>query len=155
MTVVALTGGPCAGKSTALARLGEQLSSMGYHVYMVPEAATILLQGGARIHPDRERFLSFEKTLIETQMALEDRFKDLAQALPEKSIIICDRGVMDNKAYVNEDLWEALMDENGWSAVQLRDRRARLNSLAGFESSWKILEEFGLLLAFEFLSHLV
>jgi hypothetical protein len=72
---------------------------------------------------DREKLLRFEKTLVETQLDLEDRFRALADATGEKSIIVCDRGVMDTAAYLGQDLWDALLDANDWSVVQLRDRR--------------------------------
>lgn len=40
-----LTGGPCAGKSTAMAHIANRLMSMGFLVFMVPEAATLILNG--------------------------------------------------------------------------------------------------------------
>jgi len=49
ITRICLTGGPCAGKTTALATLGLHLKQIGYRVLLVPEAATILMQGGAMI----------------------------------------------------------------------------------------------------------
>ena len=30
---------------------------------------------------------------------------------------------MDGQAYVNEDVWQAILDETGWSTIQLRDKR--------------------------------
>ena len=39
------------------------------------------------------------------------------------SILLIDTGVMDGQAYVNEDVWQAILDETGWSTIQLRDRR--------------------------------
>ena len=38
-------GGPCGGKSTALSILSQRLTSLGFQVYLVPEAATILFTG--------------------------------------------------------------------------------------------------------------
>ena len=49
VTRICLTGGPCAGKTTALATLNLHLKQIGYRVLLVPEAATILMQGGAFI----------------------------------------------------------------------------------------------------------
>lgn len=49
ITRICLTGGPCAGKTTALATLSLHLKQLGYRVLLVPEAATILMQGGAMI----------------------------------------------------------------------------------------------------------
>jgi hypothetical protein len=30
---------------------------------------------------------------------------------------------MDGSAYTSENIWQALLDETGWSTIQLRDRR--------------------------------
>lgn len=49
ITRICLTGGPCAGKTTALTSLSLHLKQIGYRVLLVPEAATILMQGGAMI----------------------------------------------------------------------------------------------------------
>jgi len=44
-----ITGGPCAGKTTALAVLQTDLLQLGFVVLTVPEAATLLMKGGAMI----------------------------------------------------------------------------------------------------------
>ena len=44
-----LTGGPCGGKTTALARLREFLEERGFRVYVAPEAATTLWSNGMRV----------------------------------------------------------------------------------------------------------
>jgi len=44
---ILLTGGPCAGKTTSLAKLQSALDNKGYRVYCVPEAATLMMKGGA------------------------------------------------------------------------------------------------------------
>jgi len=40
----------------------------------------------------------------------------------KKSIIIIDRGILDNKAYCNEDMWERLLFELDLSLEELRSR---------------------------------
>jgi nucleoside-triphosphatase THEP1 len=49
VTRILLTGGPCAGKTSALASICQDLSQLGYKVLTVPEAATIIMKGGAMI----------------------------------------------------------------------------------------------------------
>jgi len=49
ITRILLTGGPCAGKTTALAAISQDLSQLGYKVLIVPEAATLIMKGGAMI----------------------------------------------------------------------------------------------------------
>jgi len=49
ITRICLTGGPCAGKTTALTTLSTVLTQLGFKVLQVPEAATLLMKGGAMI----------------------------------------------------------------------------------------------------------
>ena len=56
ITRICLTGGPCAGKTTALATLSLHLKQIGYRVLLVPEAATILMSGGALIQTPNMTF---------------------------------------------------------------------------------------------------
>ena len=46
ITKIAVTGGPCAGKTTALSRIQRDFSHLGYTVLIVPETATLLISGG-------------------------------------------------------------------------------------------------------------
>lgn len=56
-------------------------------------------------------------------MTLEDIFVKIAINSDQKTVIICDRGVMDGSAYTDDNVWQALLDETGWNHIQLRDRR--------------------------------
>ncbi len=47
ITKILLTGGPCAGKTTSLAKMQNALDGKGFRVYCVPEAATLMMKGGA------------------------------------------------------------------------------------------------------------
>ena len=46
---ICMTGGPCAGKTTAIASIKQDLTQLGIKVLVVPEAATIFMNGGAFI----------------------------------------------------------------------------------------------------------
>ena len=59
--MVCLTGGPCAGKSSALSKLEEDLTSKGFNVFIIDEAATMLINGN--MHPSRMDELDFQLTL--------------------------------------------------------------------------------------------
>ena len=126
ITRICLTGGPCAGKTTALAELQLVLNQMGFRVLLVPEAAMILKKGGLNIDARTMTFtqaVRFQKLLMKLQMDLEQIFIDVAQMQQSHTILLIDRGVMDGQAYVNEDIWQAILDETGWSTIQLRDKR--------------------------------
>ena len=122
---IVLTGGPCAGKTTGINKLASELSN-SVKVLVVPEASTLLVKGGAINNfegLDNNAQVEFQASLMQLQMALEDAFTQIASSVQERSIVICDRGLMDGSAYISPELWQALLDERGWTVVHLRDRR--------------------------------
>lgn len=124
LTKIVLTGGPCAGKTTALARIVEHFSGMGWQVYTVPEAATLFTQSGVNfLTTDKELFVESERQLMEFQIELEDRIERIAQHCNKPVLIVCDRGTMDLKAYMSGELWSDLLSALGKSVVELRDAR--------------------------------
>jgi hypothetical protein len=57
-------------------------------------------------------------------MDLEDTFYELALEQEKPTVILCDRGVMDVLANIeNHKIWQAILDETGWNPIQLRDSR--------------------------------
>lgn len=46
ITKIVITGGPCAGKTTAMSWIQSNFTKMGYTVLFVPETATELITGG-------------------------------------------------------------------------------------------------------------
>jgi len=46
ITKIVITGGPCAGKSTAMSYIQSEFTKKGYAVLFVPETATELILGG-------------------------------------------------------------------------------------------------------------
>ena len=98
---IVLTGGPCAGKTTALVRIIEHFTSLGYKVFTIPEVPTMFTQAGMDyLTANHEFFYEGEKATLQTQMALEDHFYEMAKTLHEPVIIVCDRGTMDISAYM-------------------------------------------------------
>ena len=57
------------------------------------------------------------------QMHLEDVFTAIALNSECPCVVVCDRGVMDGSAYTTQQLWHAILDETGWTTIQLRDKR--------------------------------
>ncbi len=122
---IVLTGGPCAGKTTALVRIIEYFSSRGYKVFTIPEVPTMFTQAGMNyLTQNKEFFYEGEKATLETQMMLEDKFMQMAQTINGPSIIVCDRGVMDISAYMAPEMWQKITSAVGISTVEeLRDKR--------------------------------
>ena len=115
---IVLTGGPCGGKSTTLDRLSERLTREGWKVYKVPEAATLLITSGVNLtHKPRwkDQVISQER-LVQMQEFLEDCITAAATADVERGqpcVVVCDRGILDNKAYSQPQEWAALLAVHG------------------------------------------
>jgi CYTH domain-containing protein len=121
---IVLTGGPCGGKSTALSAIADRVQGFGFQVYRVPEAATLLLGGGVRVRDvSPSQLVGIQAEMLHVMMALEDAFHAVALATGQPSILLCDRGTMDVSAYLPPEAWTALLNEQGWTVVGLRDRR--------------------------------
>jgi len=120
---VVLTGGPCGGKTTALAEIKARLESLGFLLMCVPEAATLLFGGGCPPPSDEASAFVFQRNLIGTQIALEEAFIDLAKQSGRPTVILLDRGAMDGKAYMSEGQWELMLDELRLTPTALRDQR--------------------------------
>ena len=121
---IVLTGGPCAGKTTALVKVIEHFSSLGYKVFTIPEVPTMFSQSGMDyLTQNRALFYEGEKATLEIQLALEDKFQHMAEQCDEPTMIICDRGAMDISAYMEPQLWKDITTAVGISTTDLRDHR--------------------------------
>lgn len=121
---IVLTGGPCAGKTTALVRIIEYFSSRGYKVFTIPEVPTMFTQAGMNyLTKNKEFFFEGEKATLETQLELEDKFMDMAQTINGPAVIVCDRGAMDISAYMKPEVWDEICKKVGTSTAELRDHR--------------------------------
>ena len=121
---IVLTGGPCAGKTTALVRVIEHFSSLGYKVFTIPEVPTMFTLAGMNyLTKNPNFFYEGEKATLEIQLALEDKFMRMAEACDEPSVIVCDRGTMDISAYMKPEMWEQITHDVGTTTQQLRDQR--------------------------------
>lgn len=121
---LALTGGPCSGKTTGQARISTFFENLGWKVYRVPETATTLFSGGIRF-PDlsQEEQERFQENLIKVMISIERTFFSLAQTCKRNCLIICDRGVMDATAYMSGECWQRFLRSNNWNTIELRDNR--------------------------------
>ena len=120
---IVLTGGPCAGKTTALVRVIEHFNSRGFKVFCIPEVPTIYsLAGWNYLTPNRQLYFEGERAILETQLALEDHFMRLASVCAKPVLIVCDRGAMDISAYIAPEEWESICGEAGTNSNVLRER---------------------------------
>ena len=120
---IVLTGGPCAGKTTALVRIIEHFSNLGFKVFTVPEVPTMYSQGGwSYLTPNPKLYYEGELAILQTQLALEDSFMRLAETCTKPSFVVCDRGTLDISAYISPEMWQELCDKCHASTNQLRSR---------------------------------
>ena len=102
--LVAVTGGPGAGK-TAVLELA--LRSFCNHVGVIPEAAGVLFGGGfPRDHStDGLRFV--QRAIFHVQEQMEGLVVELGRV----AVVLCDRGTLDGLAYwpgTTEEFWAAV-----------------------------------------------
>lgn len=122
LTKIVITGGPCAGKSTAMSRIQDEFTRMGYTVLFVPETATELITGGVAPWTCGTN-AAFQQCLLRLQLEKETVFETAAQTMEaDKVLIVCDRGTIDNKAYMSDEEFAAALCSVGSNEVELRDR---------------------------------
>lgn len=94
-----------------------------FHVLKSTEIATILLGAGVDFDNFKERGkLQFQENLIKCMMQVEKTLVDAASSVEKKSIIFCDRGIIDASTYMDKSNWNNMMEINGWSDRQILQR---------------------------------
>ena len=122
VTKIVLTGGPCAGKTTALDRIRDILPGYGYRVLFVPETATELIGGGVTPWGCGTN-ADYQRCQMELQLKKEELFERAGRTMDaEKLLIVCDRGMMDNKAYMTGEDFLMLCEEFKTTEEQFRNR---------------------------------
>ena len=118
---IVITGGPCAGKSTAMSWIQNSFTQMGYTVLFVPETATELITGGVSPWTCGTN-AEYQKCQLKLQIEKERIFEQAAHTMAaEKVLIVCDRGTIDNKAYMDEIEFVEVIQFIGSNEVELRD----------------------------------
>ena len=121
---IVLTGGPCAGKTTALSRIEQFLMEQGFTVLIVSESATELIKGGIKPFGDSKvDLLFFQKLILKYQYEKEKVYEKAALNLlkTNKCVILYDRGLIDNKAYINQEKFDYLLKDMNLKELDLMD----------------------------------
>ncbi len=114
-----LTGGPCAGKTTALSVLEQVLAKKGYKVMIVPETATELISTG--ITPWELTQNVFQDMITERSLAKEEMARRTANLLNRDTVIIYDRGIMDGRAYTEKKAFLNILKKYGLTETEARN----------------------------------
>ena len=109
---IVLTGGPAAGKTTLISRiLKEFKQDDGWKVITIPETATELISGfGIRPFGNCVSMLDFQYFVIADQLHKEKLALKGAQMVPEENVlIIYDRALFDDKAYITDEQFREIL----------------------------------------------
>ena len=121
MTRIVITGGPCAGKSTAMSWIQNTFTQMGYTVLFVPETATELITGGVAPWTCGSN-IAYQTCQFRLQLSKEEVFRQAAETMDvPKVLIVCDRGALDNKAYMTGEEFAQVLAGLGTNEIELRD----------------------------------
>ena len=121
ITKIVITGGPSAGKTTGMSWIQNAFANKGYAVLFVAETATELKNGGVSPQTCKSN-ADYQKCQMRLQLEKEKVFRMAAESMPQdKVLIVCDRGALDNKAYMSEPEFDSLLKELGLSELELRD----------------------------------
>ena len=118
---IALTGGPCAGKSTAIKYIYDVLTNQyGLSVAIIDEVATKLFSEGKS--PENMGNYEFHKLLFETQLSEENKIiAQYNQSNCDKVVLLCDRGLLDNRAFVTQEEFDRYAGLNNLSEDLIRN----------------------------------
>ena len=119
--MIVITGGPCAGKSTAMSWVQNAFTQKGYTVLFIAETASELITGG--VTPvSCVTNADFQNCLLGLQIAKERTYVEAAQRMDVKKVlIVCDRGALDNKAYMSSIEFCNVLNKLDTNEVSLRD----------------------------------
>ncbi|MDO4977023.1 MAG: ATP-binding protein [Eubacteriales bacterium] len=116
---IVLTGGPCGGKSTGLKKIQEVFTARGYTVLIIEETATELIPNGLTPGGCLSQ-KEYQKCQMSIQMAKESVFDYASTQIDNENILIfCDRGAMDNRAYLTEEEFVEALEFIGYSEEEL------------------------------------
>jgi len=121
ITKIVITGGPCAGKTTAMSWIQNHFTDLGYHVIFIPECATELINAGISGITCKD-LVSFQTALMTLQLQREKIYERAAKTIKNnKVLIVCDRGMMDSKAYLSELEFATVINNLNKNEIELRD----------------------------------
>jgi len=124
---VAVTGGPCGGKSEGITYVCQALRELSVRTFVVEEIATRVFTTGisdiAEIsQSDPDMYYAIEESIILDQIAQERICGARARIFSQdRSLVLCDRGGMDISAYVPSERFHAILEDNRLTYFDVRD----------------------------------
>lgn len=118
---IVLTGGPCGGKTSSLARIEQELTDRGYTVIVCEESATRIMSSGLK--PNMFNGNDFQLTVTKNQLNREEvinRALDMIDA--DRVVVIYDRGIMDARAFCDENMFNSVLAEFGLNVTNIMSK---------------------------------
>ena len=118
---IVITGGPCAGKTTAMSWIQNAFTQKGYTVLFIGETATEFIRGGVAPWTCGTN-VEYQKCQMKLQIEKEKLFEQAAKTMKsEKILMVCDRGALDNRAYMTDEEFAEVLRYVGSNEIELRD----------------------------------
>lgn len=140
---IADTGGPCGGKTTFVERARVFIGEQDGYPLVVSEAAREIL--GSGIWPDirsRKSVIDFQRAVFALTLKKEMEIFKLANDVQSKGkqvVILCDRGLIDGRAYLTKDEFQTILDEFG---ITYTDALLRYTAVLNFVTAARGAEKF-------------
>lgn len=127
-SLIAVTGGPCAGKSTIMSKMKQYLEDHGFRVCVLQEAATEFILSGLAPWSEWKDPLLFQECLLEYILMREYLFfKGLLGLKTEKPLVlVSDRGALDARAYIGRENFQHVANMINEPLVELIMERYKL-----------------------------
>ena len=122
ITRIVLTGVPAAGKTTLISRILKEFKAEdGWKVITIPETATEMISG-FQLGPFEGcmSMVDFQYFVIADQLHKERLALKGAETVPEENVlIIYDRAVLDDKAYISDEEFTQVLSSFGITEEEL------------------------------------
>ena len=136
MIKIVFTGGPCAGKTKIINNIIPRLKELGFNIIFVDETARNIINNGITPKKDYEYTLKFQDAILKLQNNKELVHESFADS---NTIIIYDRAIFDNRAYLeNDDDFKKMLKNNNIPYINTLDKYdliINLVSLSAYELS--------------------
>jgi hypothetical protein len=109
-----------------MARLSEWFDERGYKVLIVPEAASAIINAGIKPGPEDLANPDFQAIVMKWLLMQEDLVFSAAMKYRDagcKVVVLCDRGTLDNGAYLEKLAFLAMLKDLNLTLAELSDHR--------------------------------
>ncbi len=127
LPIIVITGGPCGGKSTALAKAHQYLQNRGLYPVVIPEVATEIISAGLPLSKNSGAGLAvadFQEQILLATIEHTIRFHEAATKLVNvpRVVLLSDRGCMDGAAYMGKEAFMTMVKKLGYEPSDMSER---------------------------------